>query len=380
VLDPPEDEALYPIASILVVDDRPANLVAMEALLEPLGQRVVTALSGEEALLRAASEEFAVILIDVHMPTLDGFDTVARLRKEHPSCGTPVLFMSAVYDRPEFIQRGYALGAVDYLVKPNDPDLLRAKVESFVSMFRRGRELKRRAELIKEKSMAAERAETASRLKDIYLGIIGHDLRNPLGVIGLAASRLRALKNVESSAPLIDRIDRAVARADSIVADLLDFTRGELGGGIPVTRKRADFGDPARAVVHEMRMLYPDRKIDLALSGDLVGQWDSHRVEQALGNLVTNALDHGAGGVFVQVRGAGDAVTVSVHNGGSGIPLQLLPTLFQPFQKAKTSGRTGGLGLGLYIVREIVRAHGGDIEAQSSLAEGTTFVSTWPRG
>jgi CheY-like chemotaxis protein len=142
------DEDTYPPASILIVDDTPANLTALTAVLEGLGHRIVKASSGEEALRRVMDEEFAVILIDVQMPGLDGFQTVALLR-EHPRArNTPTVFLSAYHQDVVAAQKGYAVGAVDYIVKPFDPDLLRAKVAALVSLYRRGAELKRRADII----------------------------------------------------------------------------------------------------------------------------------------------------------------------------------------------------------------------------------------
>jgi two-component system, sensor histidine kinase and response regulator len=370
-----EDEVTYPAASLLVVDDREANLTAVEALLSPLGHRIVKARSGKEALQQAASEEFAVILMDVHMPMLDGFATVEGLRNQDPACDTPIVFMSAVYDDSAHMRRAYELGAVDYVSKPTDPELLRAKVASFVSLYRRGRELRRRAELIKERTQAAEKAETANRLKDRYLAIIGHDLRNPINAIAVAAERLRRNPSPEECRALTDRIGRAVRRADVIVGDVLDFTRGELGGGIAVAKTGADFGDIVRAVVHELAMLHPDRQITLNLGEPLPGRWDPQRVEQALGNLITNAIEHGSGEVTVSVARGEEGVIVRVHNRGSVIPAEALPTLFEPFRR--TTGKNGGLGLGLYIVRQIAQAHGGRVEV-SSVEEGTTFTSLWP--
>jgi two-component system sensor histidine kinase/response regulator len=371
-----EDESSYPAASVLVVDDRAANLAAVEAVLESLGQRIVLARSGAEALERARAEAFAVILMDVHMPMLDGFATVERLRREDPTCDTPILFMSAVYDDSAHARRGYELGGVDYVSKPTDPELLRAKVASFVSLFRRGRELRRRAELLKERTEAAERLERANRLKDTYLAIIGHDLRTPLEVIAVVAEKLRRSASPEDCRSLADRLDRAVKRAEVIVGEVLDFTRGELDGGIPLTRTETDFGDAARVVVHEQVMLHPDRKIVLDLDGELRGRWDLQRIEQALGNLISNAVDHGSGAISVKVKGATGGVEVAVHNDGGVIVPADLPRIFEPFHRSTC--KNGGLGLGLYIVRQIAYAHGGTIEVRSKEGEGTTFTSWWP--
>src|SRR3954466_6854113 len=329
-----EDESSYPPASLLVVDDRPANLIAVESILAPLGHRIVLARSGQEALAVARAQELAVILMDVHMPLLDGFAAVERLRREDPTCDAPIVFMSAVYDDTAPARRGYELGGVDYVMTPIDPELLRAKVASFVSLFRRGRELRRRAELIKERTKAAERAEHANRLKDTYLAVIGHDLRNPLEVIALTAETLASIRALDDCRVLADRLRRAAKRAEVIVGEVLDFTRGELGGGIPLSRAGADFGDAVRAVVHDARMLHPERKIALEVAGDLRGRWDVQRVEQALTNLVANAVEHGTDAVSVHTARVGDAIEVRVHNGGRPILQEALPSLFEPFHRS----------------------------------------------
>jgi signal transduction histidine kinase len=373
---PFEDETSYPPASVLVVDDQPANLIAMRALLRTLGHTVVTVPSGQEALRAVETQEFAVILMDVHMPILDGFETVARLRREHPTVHTPVLFISAVYDQTPHVSRGYALGAVDYLPRPMDPDLLRAKVASFVSLYRRGAELRRRAEIIREQTTAAERARAASRLKDVYLGVIGHDLRVPLGVVALVAGQLRNGPTPETSRTLAERLERVVRRCDAIVGNLLDFTKGELGDGIAVEPVTADMGEIARSVVNELSLLHSEREIRLETPADLGGKWDVQRAEQVLANLIHNAVQHGSGPISVALHGSEEAVAFAIHNAGV-IPADLLPRIFDPFQRGQ--GRSAGLGLGLYIVREILRAHDGAIEVESSAEHGTTFTARWPR-
>jgi signal transduction histidine kinase len=371
-----EDESSYPPANILVVDDHPADLLAISALLDSVGHNVVTASSGQEALRAVASQDFAIILMDAHMPIMDGYETVARLRRDFPTVQTPVVFMSAVYDQPPHVTRGYSLGAIDYLPRPTDPDLLRAKVASFVSLFRRGAELQRRGEVIREQAAAAERARAASRLKDVYLAVICHDLRTPLEVVELIATQLRKGPDAEGARQLADRLERVGRRCQSIVSDLLDFTRGELGEGISINPTRSNLGNVARTVVHEMSLLDPDRTIRLDLSTNLEGEWDVQRAEQAVSNLIQNAVNHGTGPISVEVSGSDDAVSIAIRNGGTIAP-DLLQKIFEPFQRG--NGKAGGLGLGLYIVREILRAHGGTVNVESSEEKGTTFTSVWPR-
>jgi signal transduction histidine kinase len=164
---------------------------------------------------------------------------------------------------------------------------------------------------------------------------------------------------------------------ESMINDLIDFTRGQLGGGIPVARSAESFDELCRRVIDEWRLIHPTRIIQLELSGDLSGRWDGPRVQQAIGNLVGNALRHGQGTVAVSARGEHAGIVLSVHNGGAPIAAEDLPTIFEPFRKGER--RSEGLGLGLYIVREIVQGHGGTIHVWSSEAEGTTFLTYWPR-
>jgi two-component system sensor histidine kinase/response regulator len=382
------DEDTYPPASILIVDDTPANLTVLTAVLEGLGHRIVKASSGEEALRRVMDEEFAVILIDVQMPGLDGFQTVALLR-EHPRArNTPTVFLSAYHQDVVAAQKGYAVGAVDYIVKPFDPDLLRAKVAALVSLYRRGAELKRRADIIHLKEMEAARAqveaaraEEANRLKDKYIGILGHDLRNPLSAIANSAHLLlRAGDLPERHRKSATRILRAADRMGNMIRDVLDFTRGHLGGGIPVEPTAGSLADICSRVVDETKAVHPEREINFASRGDVSGSWDTSRLEQVVSNLVGNAVRHGQGRINVETVGEAEEIVLRVQNGGPPIPAADLPTIFEPFRRGPETPRASeGLGLGLYIVREIVRAHGGTVQVASSADEGTTFACVWNR-
>jgi len=375
-------------ASILAVDDNPNNLTTLHAVLQPLGYTVVQARSGEEALRRAMEQEFAVILVDVQMPGMDGYATVELLR-EHPRVqNTPIVFLSAHHQDLIDAEKGYAVGALDYITKPYNPDLLRAKVSSLVSHYHRGAELKRQAQVIAQKEveaghakLAAARAEEANRLKDKYIAILGHDLRSPLTAIaGTARLMLRASDLPESHQKSAARIVRASDRMTRMIEDVLDFTRGQLGGGIPVDPVPGDLGELCRHAIDELKAARPEQEIAFEIQGELGGRWDRDRMHQLLSNLLRNAADHGVGPIRLDARGTEHQIELEVHNRGTPIPDAVLPGIFEPFKKGAESGKSsGGLGLGLYIAREIVRSHGGTIEVRSSEHAGTTFSCVWRR-
>jgi signal transduction histidine kinase len=160
-----------------------------------------------------------------------------------------------------------------------------------------------------------------------------------------------------------------------MIEQLVDFTRGELGGGIPIQPTQMDFGAVLRSVVDEISTAHHGVEILVETSGELHGIWDGERVHQALTNLVGNAVLHGKGSIRVTANGQSSGVLVKVHNSGPAIPGDQLPRIFEPFRKEE---RSSGLGLGLYIVREIIRRHGGTIHVRSNLERGTTFTSYWP--
>jgi two-component system sensor histidine kinase/response regulator len=352
--------------TILVVDDNRANLLAFEAVLGPLGYRIVGAGSGEEALERLPREDFVVILMDVHMPGLDGYQTTALIRQRPDSRDVPIIFVTAVYDQPEHTHRGYALGAVDYITKPFDPEVLRWKVGALVKLYMRGLRAER------------ERRRDADRMKDLFLGAVGHDLRGPLNAIIMAAQLLQE-GNFGSPAQrnYVERIERAGHRMQRMIDDILDLTRGQFAGGIPLTPQSMNLGDVSRIVVDEYRLARPDRPIELDVSGDLRGYWDRARIERVVSNLVDNAVKHGRERpVRVRVRDEGPWVKMEVWNEGAPIQPEMQSTVFDPFRRGDSG--TIGLGLGLYIVREIVRAHAGTVELRSTTQGGTTFTVGLP--
>jgi signal transduction histidine kinase len=215
-----------------------------------------------------------------------------------------------------------------------------------------------------------------------FVGILGHDLRNPLQAVSMGADLLLRYGGLpHDHSVTVGRIVASAARMHRMVDQLLDLTRARLAGGIPVEPKAGtDLAEVARGVVEELRVAHPDAELNLELAGRVSGEWDADRIAQVVSNLVANAIQHGAGTpVEVQVKNGGASAIVEVRNGGSPIPASVLPTIFDPFRSAQNAtARAQGLGLGLYITREIVLAHCGSIDAVSSDRAGTTFRVTLP--
>ncbi|HET7753340.1 MAG TPA: HAMP domain-containing sensor histidine kinase, partial [Anaeromyxobacteraceae bacterium] len=225
-------------------------------------------------------------------------------------------------------------------------------------------------------------ARRTSGFRDQILGIVGHDLRNPLGAIVMSAALLQNRGQLEGwQLKTVGRIRSSAARMERIISDLLSYTRTRLGTGIPIEKRPADIGDLARKVVDELVAYHPESPIHVAAEGDLRGEWDPTRLEQALSNLVANAVDHGDpdGRVEVALRGEEDAVHVEVANRGEMPPI-VIEHAFEAFRRGPEWGgrKSTGLGLGLFIAREIVRGHGGDIALRSRDGE-TAVALTLPR-
>lgn len=212
------------------------------------------------------------------------------------------------------------------------------------------------------------------------LAIVSHDIRDPLSTIQFAARRMQDVADTEATRKHADVITRGVNRIQHIVGDLLDLSRAREGTGMPIDPRPADLRAVCRAIIDDLEAIARDRQITFDCDADAIGVWDEHRLVQAISNLTSNAVEHGAPGSPVQVRLTGDedTVAVEVHNRGA-IPAELLPRIFEPFRSGRHSAsRGGGLGLGLFIAKAIARAHGGGLEVDSG-DDRTTFRLVLPR-
>jgi signal transduction histidine kinase len=353
---------------VLVVDDVEQNLLAMEALLSRPGLRVLKAASGAQALELLLQHEVALALLDVQMPELDGFALAELMRGAERTKGVPIIFMTAEPHDASRPFHGYEAGAVDFLSKPIDPRVIVSKVNVFVELFEQRRQLRERnAEL-----------QQWVKLNETMAAVLTHDLRTPLAAITMSAELVKATARDDTTRKSALRIKASAQRMGRMIEQLLDFSRIR-SGVLRLQTGSANLHTVCSAVVAEIAQARPSARIELQAEGDLNGRFDTDRLMQVMSNLIGNAIQHGEPDMPVQVRLDGSRhgwLRAEVRNAGS-VPPEVLPQLFKPFHSGE--GRdASGLGLGLYIVEQFVRAHGGTVQAAS--AGGVTcFVLEIPR-
>jgi signal transduction histidine kinase len=373
-----QQEALPTCPLVLIVDDNPNNLVALEALLEPLDCRVIRAETGFAAVERSRDAAFAAIIMDVRMPGLDGFATASFIRQDPRSVGTPILFVTAHDDLDivELTRRYGVTGNVDALPKPFDPDALCAKIRSWVDLFRKGLQ-------VHELERAVDAARAQARTKDDIIAMVAHDLKGPLTALRLDMHRLRDETADESS--VRRRFDRGCRNVDAmtrIVDNLLDSARIE-SGTLRLDVAEHAFGPIVTQAVELLQPLADQKGIRLAPSVGHAGTipCDRDRMLQVLSNLVGNAIKFtpAGGRVDVDVTDSTDAIVVCVRDTGPGIAPDELPYLFQKYWQGNRQAHPSGIGLGLAIAKEIVVAHEGRIWVDSQPGEGSRFFVSIPR-
>lgn len=409
-------------ANILLVDDQAQKLLSYEAILEPLDENLIRAGSGREALEILLKQEVAVVLLDVVMPGMDGFETASTVRSHPRFQNLPIIFVTAISTSDMAQLKGYELGAVDYVYVPVVPAILRAKVAAFVELFHKRRELQllnrdlelrvtqrteelqkalteleihagklereiaERRRLERELRIHADELAEADRRKNDFLAMLAHELRNPLAPIRSAIEILHLRGPIE---PILqqarDVIDRQVTHMTRLIDDLLDVSR-ITRGKVQLYKQRVELDGIVRRALEITRPLIEGRNHKLSVTLPSQPVWleaDATRMAQVVANLLNNAAKFTEPGGQIWLVGelCNEEVMLRVRDTGVGIPSDVLPHIFDLFIQAdRTLDRSqGGLGIGLTLVHWLVEMHGGTVVATSEgPGQGSEFVVRLP--
>lgn len=359
------------VRTVLIVDDSPEDRDTYKAYLcqdEECAYRFLEAEDADEALELCQREAPDLILLDYVLPTMDGLVFLDRLKGGREHLDAPVVMLTG-RGSEDVAVRALKGGASDYLSKS---DLTAESITRAARNAIDKAELRRRLD-----ALHAEREGFEKHL----MGMVSHDLRNPIHTITFSAATLLRREDLDDRMrQSVVRILASAERASRLVNDILDFTQARLGGGLRIERKPLDLRDFLQIIVDELALSFPARSLVFEGKGHCRGAWDPDRLAQVVTNLVTNAVKYSPEGtpVMVAVGGEADAVVVRVHNEGPPIAPEQLPTIFEPMNRAGARG-SQGLGLGLYIVRAIVQAHGGSVDVRSVEGDGTIFTVHLPR-
>jgi len=396
--------------NILIVDDEVKNLTVLEAILDDPGYRLVRAVSAQEALLALVAEDFALLILDVRMPQMTGFELAEMIKGRKKTAQVPIIFLTAFYSEDQQMLAGYGAGAVDYLHKPVNPTVLRSKVAVFAELYRSRREVElanralmaevserlRAVEELRElnetlEQRVIERTQTLEdqdKRKDEFLAMMSHELRGPLAPISAALQMLNLERDSESPMQRQARtiIERQLGNLRHLVDDLLEVSRITLGR-IPLQRKIVEARDIFQRAVETIRPLIDQHRHELTVTLPREPIWldvDESRLEQVLINLLQNAAKYTGtcGRLWLTGEVSGDRLEIRVRDNGPGISPELLPRVFELFTQAERSldRSEGGLGIGLALVQRYVQLHGGDVEAVSTLEQGSEFIVRLPLG
>src|SRR5215472_15467205 len=389
---------------ILLVDDQPDNLLSAEAVLESLGEEIVKAESGREALRQLLEHDFAVIVLDVMMPDMDGFETAALIRERERSRHTPIIFLTALGRGDEHIRRGYTVGAADYLTKPFVPEILRTKVSVFVELHPKTALLRHQSQQLERQNLELQEAiqrswraeeeikalnrhlerrvaelDDLNRELETFSYTVSHDLRGPLSRIsGFSRALLESYRDQldDQGRLYLNRIEHSARRTNQLVDDLLSLSRVTR---VEMSRQIVDMSGIVHSIAAELAAREP-RAVEFAVAEDVHAWGDPDLLRAALLNLLENSWKftrkHERARIEFGVMESPKGHTYFLRDDGAGFDMTQAGRLFTAFQRLHKASDFEGTGVGLATVERIVRRHGGQIWAEGNMERGATFYFT----
>ncbi|QYF95920.1 hybrid sensor histidine kinase/response regulator [Massilia sp. PAMC28688] len=377
---------------LLIVDDLPENLLALSKIIEQDDRIIYQASSGEQALSLLLEHDFALAIVDVMMPGMDGFELAELMRGTDRTRHVPIVFVSAAGKELNYAFKGYETGAVDFLYKPLDIAAVKSKVNVFVALCQQRHEVKRQVEALEQsrRELRATQAELehAVRMRDDFMSMVAHELRTPLNTLFLE-TQLRGMQlekgNMEAFSEdllrtMVARDGRQIQAMIRLINDMVDVTRIR-SGKLSIRPAQAELASLLARIVSDLsqRTEAAGGTIELHAPAPVEGVWDEFRLEQIIINLLTNALRYGGRKpVRITLTTGEDHASIEVKDQGSGISPEDQERIFNPFERASTKEVREGLGLGLYIARQLAESHGGRLEVESVPGQGAAFRLTLP--
>ncbi len=365
---------------ILIVDDTPENLISLKRVLERHNFEVDTASSGEEALKKVLKNEYVLIILDVQMPGMDGFEVAEAISGYSKAKETAIIFLSAVNKELKFITRGYSSGGLDYITKPVDMDILLLKVKTFYRIYEQSRKL---IEIQKALLDEIEYRKQAERKKDEFISIASHELKTPLtSVKGYMQLLGRSVEkgDVPTVKKHLEKAQIQLEKLHELIADLLDISKIE-SGKLKFNKKTFVIDELLDSVIDIIRQANPEFNIIIKGQKGIEVYADEMRIEQVIINFLTNAIKYSPGTdeIHINVDAIGNKIYVGVRDFGIGIAADQQKSVFDKFYRVEeTSIHFQGLGIGLFITAEIIKRHGGEVGVKSTFGEGSEFYFILP--
>jgi signal transduction histidine kinase len=388
-------------AKLLIVDDLAENLLALEALIRGPGRTIYQARSGEQALALLLEHDFAMAILDVQMPGMNGFELAEMMRSTARTRHIPIVFVSAAGSELNYAFKGYESGAVDFLQKPLDVHAVKSKVNVFVELHRQGNLVRRQLqalerarreqdELLVQLQSARDELQRAVAMRDEFMSVVSQELRSPLHTLFLQA-QMRKMHMPSGDSPsfaangardMVERDERQIGAMLELIDHMLDVSRLRTGA-LAIHPKPADLAVLVRRAVRDnaARLDAAGCTVQMDAPDSLPGVWDEFRIEQVVANLLVNAAQYAPGKpVSLQLSAVEGGARLVVRDQGPGVPVAERERMFRQFERGPGSDAVPGLGLGLYLAEQALKAHGGAITLDGEPGQGAVLTIWLPTG